>query len=220
MSHDPHAQMDQTVLDLIEQSPAGAVPHTPAYQDALRRLQATHQVYPSADHKGGHVTARSLAKLPFFHADNLDAFAAGRIDATALEANGRIFDRYVASLPETLRRKAETHRAKVVGRAIQHRKHHGACEVSEIHDPVRSLFLVPGTGLHPGLPGNYLHGTLGETLHAGAPSTWSLALHDAEDGASALKAATLTEALGVLHDVLASAPFALDELDALGFSAK
>ena len=49
MSADPNAQFDQTVLELIEHHPQGAVPGTPAYQDALRRLYGTHQVYASAD---------------------------------------------------------------------------------------------------------------------------------------------------------------------------
>ena len=55
---DPNAEFDHAVLDKIDASPIGAVPTTPAYQDALRRLYAARQVYASADHKGGHVTAR------------------------------------------------------------------------------------------------------------------------------------------------------------------
>lgn len=216
MSHDPHAQIDQTVLDKIEQSPVGAVPHTPTYQDSLRRLHATHQVYTSADYKDGHVTARSLAKAPIFHANNLASLIAGKIDASALETNNSIFSRYVQSLPEALRAKAETLRGKVVGRAILHRKH-GAGDAPEIHDPVNSLFLVPGTGPHPGLPGNYLQGALLEVMHPGAASTWKLELHDNEDGVSSLAVATLPEALAALQDVISSAPFHLSELDALGF---
>ena len=77
---DPNADFDHAVLDKIDASPIGAVPTTPAYQDALRRLYAAQQVYASADHKGGHVTTRSLAQLPCFHAHNLEAFIAG-IDA-------------------------------------------------------------------------------------------------------------------------------------------
>ena len=87
---DPNAEFDHAVLDKIESSPVGAVPMTPAYQDALRRLYAARQVYASADHKGGHVTARSLAKIPFFHAQNLDAFIAGSIADDALEPNKSI----------------------------------------------------------------------------------------------------------------------------------
>ena len=217
MSHDPHAQIDQTVLDMIEHSPTGAVPHTPTYQDALRRLYATHQVYASADHKDCHVTVRSLAKLPLFHADNLDALVAGKIEASALEGNAAIFDRYIQSLPAALRAKAETHRLKLVGRPIQHRKYHGAGEAPEIHDPVHSLFLVPGAGPHPGLPGNYLYGSVDESMHPGASSTWTIRLHDADDGAATLQAATLPEALTAFQDALSSAPFHLRELDALGF---
>lgn len=217
MSHDPHAQIDQTVLDMIEHSPTGAVPHTPTYQDALRRLYATHQVYASADHKDCHVTVRSLAKLPLFHANNLDALIAGKIEASALEGNASIFDRYIQSLSAALRAKAETYRLKLVGRPIQHRKHHGAGEAPEIHDPVHSLFLVPGAGPHPGIPGNYLYGFVNEVMHPGAPSTWTIRLHDADDGAASLQAATLTEALTAFQDALSSAPFHLKELDALGF---
>ena len=58
MSHDPNAEFDQSVLDKIDLSPIGALPATPAYQDALKRLYASRQVYAHADHKGGHVTAR------------------------------------------------------------------------------------------------------------------------------------------------------------------
>jgi hypothetical protein len=100
----PDAQFDQTVLDVIEHSPIGAVPHTPSYVDALRRLYDSHQVYANADHKGGHVTARSLAGKPGIAASNLDEFLAGKIDVDALEANARIFDRYVQALPAGQRR--------------------------------------------------------------------------------------------------------------------
>lgn len=220
MSLDPHAQLDQTVLDKIEQSPVGAVPHTPTYQDALRRLYATHQVYASADHRDGHVTARSLANAPLFYATNLDALIAGQISPDALEANASIFSRYVQSLPAALRDKAETFRARVVGRPIHHRKHHGPGEAPVIHDPVSSIVLVPGAGPHPGLPGNYLYGALHELVHPDAPSGWALQLHDAEDALSVLECASLADALSALQDMLASAPFHLGELDALGFTAK
>ncbi len=219
MSHDPHASFDQSVLDMIEHSPVGAVPHTPTYQDALRRLYAAHQVYASADHKDGHVTVRSLAALPPYHADNLDALIAGQIEPTSLEGNAAIFDRYVASLPTALRDNAETHRLKAAGRPIHHRKHHGAGEAPEIHDPVHSLFLVPGSGPRLGLPGNYLHGSLFEIVHPGASSNWIVQLHDSDDSASTFEAPTLPDAVAVLHEVLASAPFHLSELAALGFTA-
>lgn len=218
MSLDPHAQVDQTVLDKIEQSPVGAVPHTPTYQDALRRLYASHQVYASADYKDGHVTVRSLASAPLFHAANLAELVAGKIAPEALEANDSIFSRYVQSLPESLRAKAEAQRLKVVGRAIHHRKHQGVVDPS-IHDPITSIVLVPGTGPHPGLPGNYVYGALLEVMHSGAASTWSVQLHDAEDAISSLDAPTLAEALSALQDMIASAPFQLSELDALGFKS-
>lgn len=219
MSQDPHALVDQTVLDKIELSPIGAVPHTPTYQDSLRRLYASHQVYASADHKDCHVTARSLAKLPLFHANNLDSLIAGKIDPAALEADASIFSRYVQSLPSALQAKAESHRLKVVGRPILHRKHHSEGEAPAAHDPAHSLFLVPGTGPHPGLPGNYLYGAVVEVRHPGAPSTWTVQLRDNDDALSTCETATLGEALEKLQEVLAGAPFHLNELDALGFKA-
>jgi hypothetical protein len=219
MANAPQTQTELTVLDMIENSPVGAVPHTPTYQDALRKLHANHQVYSSADFKDGHVTVRSLAKAPLFYANNLEALIAGKIDVSALESNDRIFDRYVQSLPEALRTKAESQRLRVVGKPIHHRKHHGPGEVPAVHDPVHSIFLVPGTGPHPGLSGNYLYGSLHEVLHPGAPSTWTVSLHDADDGASAINAAAMPEALTALQDVIASAPFELSELASIGFKA-
>jgi hypothetical protein len=203
---------------MIEHSPTGAVPFTPTYQAALARLYASHQIYASADHKSGHVTARSLAKLPLFHANNLAALSAGAIDVTGLESNASIFERYLQSLPAAVRAKAESYRLKVVGRPVHHRKHHGAIAPG-IHDPVHSLFLVPGAGPHPGLPGNYLYGSVFELVHPGAVSTWAVQLHDADDGASLVEVATLAEALEKLQEVLASAPFHLSELAALGFKS-
>ncbi len=82
---------------------------------------------------------------------------------------------------------------------------------------MNSLFLVPGTGPHPGLPGNYLQGALLEIMHPGAASTWKLELHDGETGVSSLAAPTMPEALTAMQDVISSAPFNLRELDALGF---
>ena len=219
MSQNPHASVDQTVLDMIEHSPIGSVPHTPTYQDAVRRLYAAHKAYASADHKDGHVTVRSLALLPSFHANNLDALIAGKIDAEALETNASIFSRYVQSLPAAFQPKAEIHRIKVVGRPIHHRKHHGAGEAPVIHDPVHSLFLTPGTGAHPGIPGNYLYGSVFEILHSGAPATWVVQLHDNADGASSCETDTLAAALEKVQEALASAPFHLSELDALGFKS-
>ena len=213
MAHDPNAQMDQTVLEMIEHSPVGAVPHTPTYQDALRRLRASHQVYVSADHKGGYVTVRSLAALPLFYAQNLESFVAGKIRAEELEADASIFSRYVKSLSVVLQPKAEAARALVVARKAQHRAKHGA-EVT--HDPAHTLFLVPGSGPHPGLPGNYLYGSVYQTSTV-AEAPWGLYVHDAEDDVARCELPTQAEALTKLQDVLASAPFLLSELDELGF---
>lgn len=210
---DPNAEFDHAVLDKIEASPIGAVPSTPSYQDALKRLYAAHQVYPSADHKGGHVTARSLVNLPSFHAENLGAFMAGAFTEEQLESNASIYSRYVASLPVALRPKAEALRSMVIGKPILHRARHGH---TEVHDPLHMLFLVPGAGPHPGLPGNYLHGAV---FHVGDETTgsWVVHVHDVEDGASRFSAPELLETLAKLEEVLASAPFHLNELAALGF---
>ena len=121
MPHNPHANFDQTVLEMIEHSPVGAVPVTPAYQDAIRRLYVANRAYADADHKDGHVTARSLAKLPLFHANNLPELVASQIAPEALEANGSIFDRYIQSLPAAHRAKAESYRLTVAGRVAHHR---------------------------------------------------------------------------------------------------
>jgi len=213
MSTDPNAEFDHAVLDKIDASPIGAVPTTPAYQDALRRLYAAQQVYASADHKGGHVTARSLIALPFFHAHNLDEFIAGTIDDTALETNASIYDRYVQSLAIDHRARAEKLRLMVTGKAIHHRAKHG---VAAVHDPLHTLFLVPGVGPHPGLPGNYLHGAV---FHVGDEVTgaWVVNVHDSDDGASLFSTPKLPEALAKLQEVISSAPFHLNELEGLGF---
>ncbi|MCX6943896.1 MAG: hypothetical protein NT173_03910 [Opitutales bacterium] len=212
MPLDPHQQFDQTVLDIIEHSPIGAVPHTPAYQDAVKRLYASHQAYADADHKDGHVTARSLAQRPLFHASNLEALMAGKIAPEALESNASIYDRYVQSLPAARQAKAESHRILVIGKAVHHRTKHGH-EV--FHDPVHTLFLVPGAGPHHGLPGNYLHGSMFQ-VSADATS-WAVHVHDSDDGAALADAPNLAEALARLQEVLASAPFHLSELQTLGF---
>ncbi|MCX6937658.1 MAG: hypothetical protein NTU80_07120 [Verrucomicrobia bacterium] len=219
MSQDPHAQLDQSVLDMIELSPVGAVPHTPTYQDALRRLYASHQVYASADCKDGHVTVRKVALQPAFFAANLDALTSGKIPVAELESNGPIFDRYVQSLPAVLQPKAETHRAKAVGRSILHRKHTATAQetTTAVHDPMHSLFLVPGAGPRLGLPGNYLYGAIMEFFHPDAPTTWRVQLHDAEDGSASLDSASLAAALGNVQELLAAAPFHLSEVVALGF---
>jgi hypothetical protein len=212
---DPHAEFDHAVLDLIERSPVGAVPRTPAYQDALERLTVSHQVYPNADHPGGFVTVRSLSRRPCFSAGNLEAWGTGAVDDTTLESNTSIFDRYVASLPVGLRVGAEGLRLRVAGRPAHHRKHAGVIA----HDPVHTLFLVPGAGAHPGIPGNYLYGSL---LQMGADPVaggWAVHIHDADDGAAMCDTPTRAAALAKLEEVIASAPFHLNELGALGFRA-
>ena len=214
MPHNPHAQFDQTVLDMIEHSPVGAVPVTPAYQDALKRLYASHRAYADADHKDGHVTARSLARLPLFHANNLAELRAGKIAAEALEANNSIFDRYIQSLPAARHAKAESYRLTVAGRVAHHRAKHG---VVVAHDPVHTLFLVPGAGPHPGLPGNYLYGSAFQVGAEAATSPWAVHLHDSDDGAALFDAADMAGALAKLQEVLESAPFNMNELEALGF---
>ncbi len=213
MSHDPLAQIDQNVLEMIEQSPVGAVPHTPTYQDALRRLTHTHQVYHSADHKDGYVTVHSLSAKPVFHAQNLESLLAGKITFDALEADTSIFSRYVKSLPAELQAKAEAVREKVVAGRIHHRNKPGN---EDVHDPLHTLFLVPGGGANPGLAGNYLYGSIFE-INDEAGSPWSVQIHDSIDGMSSCTAATQAEALEKLQEVLASAPFLLSELDALDF---
>ena len=212
MPQAPHAPFDQTVLDMIEHSPIGAVPNTPSYQDAIKRLYASHQAYADADHKDGHVTARSLARLPSFYATNLEALIAGQIAPEALESNASIFDRYVKSLPEARRAKAEALRLTVAGRPVHHRKHGDTIA----HDPIHTLFLVPGAGPHVGLPGNYLYGSVLQ-LSTAADSAWAVHIHDSDDGAALCDVPAMPDALARLQDVLASAPFKMDELEALGF---
>jgi hypothetical protein len=214
MPLNPHAQFDEAVLDMIERSPIGAVPATPAYQDSLKRLYAANQVYASADHKDCHVTARSLAKAPSFLASNIDDLLTGKIAPQALESNASIFTRYVESLPVERRQKAEASRLIVAGRPAHHRKH-GAAE-SVVHDPVHTLFLVPGTGPHHGLPGNYLFGSVLQ-LTTAVDSPWAVHLHDADDGAAMYDATSMKDAFQRLIDVVGSAPFTMKELEALGF---
>ena len=214
MSHDPHAQFDQTVLESIEYSPTGAVPHTPAYQDSLGRLRASHQVYVSADHKGGYVTVRSLTKLPSFYASNLESLVEGKIGVDALESDTSIFSRYVQSLPTAFRDKAEANRTLLVAKRLQHRVKQG---VEAVHDPVHTLFLVPGAGPHPGLPGNYVYGSVIQTTADAVNGAWALHVHDGEDGAAVCEVPTQSAAVEKLQEVLASSPFLLSELSALGF---
>ena len=159
------------------------------------------------------MTARSLSELPIFFADNLDKFIAGAISEEELETNASIYDRYVASLDASLQPRAEESRIMVIGKPAHHRTKHG---VETVHDPMHMLFLVPGAGPHPGIAGNYLHGSV---FHIGDEATgaWVVNVHDADDGAAEFRTAKLADALAMLEDVLASAPFHLDELDGLGF---
>jgi hypothetical protein len=218
MPQDPNAVFDDSVMEMIEHSPIGAVPHTTSYVESLARLHAANKVYPSADHKGGHVTSRSLSGSPCFLATNLEALAAGTIPPEALEPNAKIFDRYLQSLPAAFRPLAEAHRIKVTGKPIHHRKHHGG-EAAVHHDPVHSLFLVPGTGAHHGLPGNYLYGSVFQTGPAGASGGWAIHLHDADDGASFLQSPDLPTAVATVTELIGTAPFHLRELEAFGFKA-
>ena len=214
MSIAAHAQFDQTVLDMIEFSPTGAVPHTPTHQDALGRLRTSHQVYPSADFKTGHVTVRSLAGRPSFHAGKLAAFLAGEAEAADLETDAYVFGRYVRSLPPDAQGRAEAHRATVVGRRLHHRARHG---VEGAPDPAHALFLVPGSGVHPGLPGNYLYGSILQTGADPVAGGWSIHVHDVENGTAVCDLAGRAEAAARFQDVLASSPFLLSELAELGF---
>ena len=218
MHHEPHEQFDHAVLDMIEHSPAGAVPMTPAYQDALKRLYGAHQVYASADHKDGHVTARSLAGHPCFHASNMEAVADGSLPPDSLEPNGLIFDRYVLSLPPALRQGAEAYRLKVIGRPVHHRaKHVGAEKLPAVHDLVHTIFLVPGCGPHPGLPGNCLYGSVVQVGEDGGVGSWALHVHDRDDGLALREASTCQASMSKLQELVECAPFDMAELEALGF---
>ena len=210
MPHDAHSQIDESVLSQIEHSPSGAVPHTPAYADALARLYAAQKIYHSADFKDGHVTARSLAGRPSYLAANLAEVAAGRVAPEALESNAAIFARYGQGLPAHLRPAADKFQHKVAGKPIHHRKHG---ETVAIHDPVHTLFLVPGTGPNRGLPGNYLHGMIVEH----GPAAWSVHLHDSDDGAAVCDVSSLAEGAAKVQELIGSAPFHLQELEGLGF---
>lgn len=207
------AQFDDTVLAMIENSPVGAVPHTPAYDDALKRLIAAQKIYPDADHRDGYVTARSLARLPSFAPANWVEFVSGRIGAELLEPNSSVFNRYVAFLQTPLRPRAESVRTRVAGKPVMHRAKAGGIA----HDPMHALFLVPGTGPNRSLPGNYLYGAviqLGATAGEGA---WAVDVHDADDAIAVFDAPTLASAAAKLAELFESAPFHLDELDGLGF---
>ena len=213
MSSDPQATFDQHVLDMIDASPVGGVPRTPAHQDALRHLIEAHQVYHSADYPDGYVTVRALAARPAFHAANIAAVIAGREAPAALEADHAVFDRYVASLPLALQPTTEPFRAKAVGRRLLHRAKLDA----SVHDSIHSLLLIPGAGLSSGLPGNYLYGSIIEDNAADPDCTWSIHVHDRDDGVATCDGLPRDAAWAKFEELLASAPFMLGELAALDF---
>ncbi len=216
MTLDPTAQFDEHVLAIIEQSPVGAAPRTPAHQDAIRRLQDSHQIYASADFGDGFTTVRTLANQPFFWAENLEGVLKGTVPVTALETDESIFDRYVASLPEALREAGEAARGLVVERRQQHRHRDGE---ETVHDPLHTLLLMPGVGLNPGIAGNYLFGSLLQTAGTDQDLSgpWAIHLHDRDDGAAICELATVAAALEKTEEVMVSAPFQMSELTALGF---
>lgn len=217
MPHAPLTPFDQQVLDMIEHSPVGAVPRTPTYDESLKRLQAAQQAYHSSDYKDGYVTARSLSKLPVFVAAGLLELDAHPEDHSKLEANNAVFDRYVASLPAALRPKAEALRLQVSGKAIHHRPKAGGVSV---RDPLHSLFLVPGAGPQPGLPGNYLRGSIDEFHDAAHVLRWRIQVMDSDTDASVCLLDSLPEALVRLRELLDCVPFHLSELEALGFELR
>ncbi len=217
MPHAPLTPFDHQVLDMIEHSPIGAVPRTPTYDESLKRLQAAQQVYHSSDYKDCHVTARSLAKLPVFVAAGLLELDQHPEDHSKLEGNNPVYDRYVASLPAALRTKAEALRLQVSGKVIHHRPKAGGVSV---RDPLHSLFLVPGAGPQPGLPGNYLRGTIDEFHDAAHVVRWRIQVMDTDTDAAACLLDSLPEALVRLRELLDCVPFHMSELEALGFEMK
>lgn len=204
---------------MIEHSPGGSVPHTPIYDEAIARLHATRQAYASADYKDGHVTARSLACLPLFFAANLTQFAASKDASVTLESNSSIFDRYLASLSAQQRSQAERFRIPVAGHPIHHR-HKADADGSATRDPLNTIFLIPGAGPKPGLPGNYLHGSLSERQDVSQGKSWCIQVLDSDNDTAFFQSASFSEAVAKLQELLGSAPFHLAELEALGFALR
>jgi len=126
-------------------------------------------------------------------------------------AGGRGWDPF--RKPAAARERAEAFRPVLVARRLHHRAKHGAA----VQDPVHALFLVPGSGPHPGLPGNYLHGSLAQATADAVHGAWTLQVHDSDDGVAVCEVPSQADALAKFQDVLASAPFLLSELEALGF---
>jgi hypothetical protein len=217
MPHAPLTPFDHTLLDLIEHSPTGSVPRTPTHGESLTRLLATLQVFHSSDYKDGFVTARSLARQPLFLAAGLLELAAHPGDLSQLEANAAVFDRYVGSLAPAQRTRAEGFRLAAAGRPVHHRPKAGG---ELVHDPLHSIFLVPGVGPQPGLPGNYLRGSLDEVPAASGQPRYRIQVMDADTDAAVCELPTLAEAIARLRDLTESAPFHLSELEALGFESR
>ena len=91
---------------------------------------------------------------------------------------------------------------------------HGA--LGRARGTARELDLRHIVGPHPGLPGNYLYGSLYQA-GADAKGAWGIYLHDAEDGLARCELPDQAAALERFREVIASAPFQLAELDTLGF---
>ena len=208
---------DLTVLDQIDHNATGSVPRTPTHDESITRLVAAQQVFHSSDYKDGYVTTRSLARQPLFVATGLQELAAHPEDHSQLESNLAVFDRYVASLPEAQRARAETFRLNTAGRPIHHRpKASGAA----VRDPLHSIFFVPGAGPKPGLPGNYLRGSIDETQDAAHQTRYRIQVLDSDTDAAVCELPSLAAALAQLRDLIESAPFHLSELEGLGFEAR
>lgn len=218
MPHNPHEEIDHALLDMIERSPVGAVPRTPTFDEAIARLLASRQIYHSSDHRNGYVTARSMAALPVFLPAGLEALATAGPEASAsVESASGVFDRYASSLATNTKARALELRPAVVGKAVHHRPKSGGA--AHARDPLHALFLVPGAGPQPGLPGNYLKGTLDE-LPAPNGAAWRIQIMDTDTDASVWTTADLGEAVARVAEVAACAPFHLDELAALGFELR
>jgi hypothetical protein len=110
-------------------------------------------------------------------------------------------------------------RILVAGKPAHHRAKHVGDQKIVAHDPIHSLFLVPGAGPHPGVPGNYLYGSTLQ-LRVDDDSAWSVHIHDSDDGMALCDVGSVAAAFEKLQEVLASAPFNMNELSALGFSFK
>lgn len=81
----------------------------------------------------------------------------------------------------------------------------------------QALFLLPGSGAHAGLPGNYLYGSILQTCADEAAGGWAILVHDVENGTASCELDNRAEAAAKFQDVAASAPFLLVELAELGF---